>query len=84
MSYKIPEHGAILFPLVSNETSKIKQNPMQGSLHDDFDAVTLTALRAEFLAAIQERHTEIRILFTLFLKSSPQGSHDRVPFIACF
>ncbi len=59
MSYKIPEHGAFLFQLVSNETYRIKiqQNPIQGSLHDDLDTVTLTALRAEFPAAIQERHT---------------------------
>ncbi len=71
MSYKIPEHGAFLFPLVSNETYRIKiqQNPVQGSLHDDLGALTLTALRA-----IQERHTEICTVYTIFTEFTARFS----------
>jgi len=83
MSYKIPEQRSDLFPLVSNETYRIKiqQNPVQGSLHDDLDAVTLIPL---FPASIRQIEAELDhyayVLFTLFLQSSPQGSYDPVPF----
>ena len=55
---------------------------MQGSLHDDLDAVTLIAFRAYFPAAVQiktEMGHHVYVLFTLFLQSLPQGSHDPVP-----
>jgi hypothetical protein len=81
MSYKNAEHGTILFPLVSNETSRIKlqQNPVQGSLHDDLDALTLTALRAEFPVAFQETHTDYTYCLHIFTEFTAR-SHDPVPF----
>jgi hypothetical protein len=46
---------------------------MQGSLHDDLDAVTLISLHAYFRAAVQtEMGHYVLVLFTVFLQISSQ------------